>query len=114
MFKHANVFKFDSPRYKDVHTTHYHVAQIWRRNKCVAEARNRVTTRSKLSGSDKNTLHAEKAVIKMVGNDLRHCTLYVFRVNRHNNVLYSKPCANCSKFLMKCMTQYGLKGVVYS
>lgn len=102
------------PEFRDVHRTHYHVAQIFRRNKCIAEARNRVSTRSKSSGSDKFTMHAEKAVIKMVGNDLRGCTLYVWRISKRNEVMGSRPCANCEKFLMKCMRQYGLRGVVYS
>ena len=103
-----------APEFRDVHRTHFHVAQVWRRNKCIAEARNKVSTRSKWSGSDNHTMHAEKAAIKMAGNDLRNCVLYVWRINRRNEVLGSKPCANCEKFLTKCMRQYGLRMVVYS
>jgi hypothetical protein len=100
--------------FMNVHNTSFHIARIYRRDKLIAEARNRIGSRSRGSGYSNSTLHAEKAVIKMVGNNLKGCTLEVIRLNKHNELLNSKPCPDCAKFLDKCFSKYGLLSVRYS
>jgi len=104
------------PDYKCVHNTHFHHARLLKRNKCIASARNTLGTRSRGSGYSDHSLHAERAVVKRIGDisQLRGCVLVVVRVNRHGQLLNSKPCSECEKFLQKCMSKYGLRKVVYS
>ena len=95
----------------------YHLAAIYDgRRRPIAEARNRVGTRSKGCGYDDYTIHAERAVVKSLGDIslLRGCVLVVIRVNKQGEILGSKPCADCKHFLEKCMKKYGLRKVVYS
>jgi hypothetical protein len=40
--------------------------------------------------------------------------LIVVRLNKQGGTLGSKPCADCQKFLEKCMRDYGLRKVLYS
>jgi hypothetical protein len=102
--------------YKEFHTTHFHVATLRRRGKVIATARNRVGSRSRGSGWNDQTQHAECAVVKRLGDlsQLRGCILVVMRLNKQNEVRNSKPCHDCEKFLEKCIKQYGLLKVVYS
>lgn len=102
--------------YKNYHRTSYHVARLERRGKVIAESRNRIGTRCRGSGWGEHTIHAELAVVKALGDlsQLRGCVLIVVRVNKSNEVVYSKPCADCEKFLKKCMKCYGLHKVMYS
>ena len=94
----------------------FHTAIIRRRNKIIATSRNSVGTRSRGSGWDDQSLHAERAVVKRLGDisQLRGCTLEVIRLNRHGEIRNSKPCENCEMFLQKCMREYGLLKYVYS
>ena len=102
--------------YKCVHNTEYHVARIMRRRKVIAEARNKIGTRSRGSGWDDQSLHAERAVVKRLGDisQLNGCTLEVVRIGKHGNIKNSEPCHNCRMFLSKCIREYGLRKVVYS
>jgi hypothetical protein len=102
--------------YKKVHCTEYHVARLTRRRKVIATARNTIGTRSRGSGWDDQSLHAERAVVKALGDisQLRGCTLEVIRLNKKNQVRNSQPCHSCETFLHKCMRDYGLRKVVYS
>ncbi len=103
--------------YKEVHNTHLHYAEIHdRRNRCIAKSRNTIGSRSRGSGWSDHSLHAERAVVKRLGDisRLRGCSLVVYRVNRHGEVLNSKPCSECQKFLEKCIKEYGLRRVFYS
>jgi hypothetical protein len=102
--------------FKDVHNTSYHVATIYRRRRPIATSRNRIGTRSSGCGWDDQSMHAERAVVKRLGDlsQLRGCTLEVVRINKKNSVMNSKPCHNCELFLDKCMKQYGLRKVIYS
>lgn len=96
--------------------THNHVAILEHRGKILATATNKVGSRSAGSGYSDNTIHAEKSVVKQIGDisKLRGATLYVVRLNRALHVCNSKPCSECELFLKKCMTQYGLRRVFYS
>ena len=96
------------------HTTHYHVAVIVKRGKVIAEASNKVGTRSRGCGFSDRTIHAERAVVKELGDisKLRGASLCVWRVSSFH-VLPSKPCEECHIFLKKCMKEYGLRAVYY-
>ena len=102
--------------YKSVHNTSLHYAELYRRNKLIASSRNRIGSRSRGCGWSDSTLHAERAVVKSFGDlsQLHGCILEVVRVNKHGEYLNSKPCDECTKFLEKCMKQYGLLKVMYS
>jgi len=97
------------------HNTFLHIAAIVKRGKVIAVAHNRIGTRSKGSGYSDQTIHAEKAVVKKLGDisRLRGATLCVWRISAIN-VLPSKPCDECHLFLKKCMDQYGLRSVMYT
>lgn len=103
-------------RYKEVHNTHLHYATLYRRGKEIATARNTIGSRCRGSGWSDHSLHAERAVVKRVGDisQLHGCTLVVVRVNKQGEYLNSKPCDSCKKFLDKCIEKYGLRKVVYS
>lgn len=98
------------------HNTSLHQATIIRRNKVLAIAINRIGSRSKGSGYSDFTIHAERAVVRKLGDisQLRGSTLIVVRYNRRGDILGSKPCSDCELFLDKCMKEYGLRKVVHS
>jgi hypothetical protein len=77
---------------------------------------NSVGSRSKGVGFSHQTIHAERAVVRNLGDIslLRGATLYVYRYNAHDRLLDSKPCSECQIFLEKCIREYGLRKVVYS
>lgn len=99
-----------------VHNIQFHTATLRRRNKIIATSRNTIGTRSRGSGWDDQSLHAERAVVKRLGDisQLRGCTLEVIRLNKRGEVRNSKPCEDCAMFLQKCMREYGLRRVIYS
>lgn len=109
------------------HTINYrHIAAIVKRGKILAIAGNSVGSRARGCGWSHFTIHAERAVIKSLG-DLRRldgAVLYVIRVPPETTdervkaaapeMLESKPCHDCQIFLEKCMRDYGLRKVYYS
>jgi hypothetical protein len=111
----ASVF-IKGMEFMNVHNTEFHVATLRRRGRLIATSRNKIGTRSRGSGWDHMTLHAERAVVKTLGDisQLRGCTLEVIRLNKSNEVRNSKPCSDCECFLRKCIREYGLRRVVYS
>lgn len=98
------------------HRTQLHRAVVVKRGKILAEATNLIGSRSMGCGFSDRTIHAEKAVVKKLGNldYLRGADLYVFRVGKTEDCCFSKPCADCECFLKKCMREYGLRFVFYS
>jgi hypothetical protein len=102
--------------YRSVHRTSFHSATILQRGKPIATARNSVGSRSRGCGYSDQTIHAERAVVKRLGDlsRLNGCVLLVIRLNKQGEVLNSAPCADCRKFLEKCMREYGLRKVLYS
>jgi hypothetical protein len=102
--------------YKPVHNTSLHYAELYRRNKLIASSRNKIGSRSRGCGWSDTTLHAERAVVKRLGDisQLNGCTLEVIRISKHGNIKNSEPCHNCRMFLHKCMKEYGLRKVLYS
>ena len=103
-------------QHKDFHNTSLHYAQLIKRNKVIAIARNSVGSRARGCGWGDQTIHAERAVVKRLGDlsQQNGCVLLVVRINKQGDFLNSKPCADCQKFLEKCMRDYGLRKVIYS
>jgi hypothetical protein len=101
------------------HCTSIHVAVLVSRGKIIAQAHNKIGSRSRGCGYSDNSIHAEKNVVKEVGdnNKLKGANMYVFRFGRGTNsdvIMNSKPCYGCTLFLQKCMKKYGLNKVYYS
>ena len=98
------------------HRTHFHQAVILRGNKILAVAHNSVGSRHKGCGYSDGTIHAERAVVKKLGDfsELRGTTLLVYRYNSQGELRNSKPCYDCELFLTKCIKEYGLRKVIYS
>ena len=98
------------------HKTSLHYAQIVKRNKVLAFARNSLGSRSRGCGYSDVTIHAERAVVKRLGDTskLAGATLIVWRVSKTGDIVSSKPCPSCQLFLDKCKREYGLRKVVYS
>ena len=102
------------------HSASIHVAVLMKRGKIIAEATNGFGSRSRGSGYSERSIHAERNVIKEIGNihDLRGADMYVVRISRSSKVgcdqfAGSKPCCQCAVFLEKCMREYGLRNVYY-
>lgn len=104
------------------HLLHIHVAVLMKRGKIIAEATNAYGSRSRGSGYSDRTIHAERNVIKKLGNiqDLRGAEMYITRISRVRGpdgvckTASSAPCHDCSIFLEKCIKEYGLKNVYYT
>lgn len=97
--------------------TSLHIAFLYGRSGVmIAMSTNRIGTRSKGAGYSKFTIHAERAVLKMVGDNslLRGATLVVVRVNKKGALLGSMPCHECQCHLNKAIDKYGLRRVYYS
>ena len=101
-----------------------HVAAVVKRGKLLSVGTNRAGTRSRGSGFSAFSLHAERAAVKALGDLslLRGAELYVVRLPHAghvregltNDLLYSRPCHECTVFLEKCMRVWGLRRVFYS
>jgi len=103
------------------HNSNIHVAVLMKRGKIIAEATNNFGSRRLGSGYSDRTIHAERNVIKEIGNiqNIRGAEMYVVRLNRnecegHDAFYGSKPCYGCQIFLAKCIKEYGLKNVYYT
>jgi hypothetical protein len=99
------------------HNTQAHIAVIVKRGKILEIASNSVGSRSKGCGYQERTIHAERAVIKKVGDmsKLNGATLIVIRIMRGTKeVGNSEPCHSCKCHLEKCMREHGLRQVFYS
>ena len=104
---------------RQCHETSVHIAIVVLRGKIIAEATNRLGSRSRGCGYSNYTIHAERNVVKVLGNynKLRDADIYVMRCGKGVNsfdFINSKPCCECECFLNKCMNKYGLKNVYYT
>jgi len=98
-----------------------HVAAVVKRGKLLAAGTNRSGT---CRGGGSFSLHAERAAVKALGDmsQLRGADLYVFRIphsghkreGQCSDLLYSRPCYQCTVFLEKCMRVWGLRRVLYT
>jgi hypothetical protein len=99
------------------HRTQVHIAILMKRGKVLGVASNSIGSRSKGSGYESRTIHAERAVLKKVGDitKLDGATMIVIRVARGSKeVVNSEPCHSCRCHLEKCMKEHGLRNVYYS
>lgn len=103
------------------HKTSVHVALIVKRGKILAQAANKIGSRSRGCGWSSQSLHAEKSVVKDLGDVslLKGADMYVMRISRNCDgneryMMNSKPCHSCQRFLQKCMREYGLNRVYYT
>ena len=106
-------------RIQDKHCISIHVAILALRGKIIAHAHNKIGTRSRGSGYSTCSIHAEKNVVKEIGDysKIRGANMYVFRLGRGDKsdvLMNSKPCPECEIFLNKCISKYGLNKVYYS
>lgn len=100
------------------HNASLHRACIVKRGQIIAEATNNYGSRSRGSGYSRSSIHAEKNVVKKLGDIslLKGCDMYIMRFSREQDIrfLNSTPCSACMLFLEKCMREYGLKNVYYT
>jgi hypothetical protein len=104
--------KSQHSRYTRRHITHAHVALIFRGRKLLAIGQNRPVCH----GTHQNTIHAEVAAIRSLGDisQLRGATLVVVRLSPAGEIRGSKPCSSCQCVLDKCMREYGLRSYLHS
>ena len=96
---------------------HVHVALLYRRGKLLGVATNFIGSRNKGCGYDHRTIHAERAVIKKVGDTakLSGAILIVIRIAKGTReIVNSEPCHSCRCHLEKCIKSYGLRSIYYS
>jgi hypothetical protein len=93
-----------------------HIAFLYNnKGDLICKSINKIGTRSRGAGYSDYTIHAERAVLKMVDyTHLKNATLVVIRVNKLGDIMYSKPCHGCECHISKLMRLYGLKRVFYS
>jgi hypothetical protein len=99
------------------HKTQAHIAVLMKRGKILEVASNAVGSRSRGCGYETRTIHAERAVIKKVGDmsKLNGAVLVVIRVMKGTGSWgNSEPCHSCRCHLEKCMREHGLRSVYYS
>lgn len=108
-------------RMRQTTVTNFHLAMVVNRGKIIAVAGNRIGSRARGCGYADYTIHAEKNVIKHLGdhNKIRGCEMFVMRI-QENRVTGaktfgdSKPCSDCQLFIEKCQRVYGLRNVYYT
>ena len=99
------------------HRANLHIAMlISRGRKVLAISTNAIGSRSRGCGYSEKTIHAERAVLKKVGNTnlLRGAMMIVIRIRTDGTIANSKPCHSCSVHLEKCMREHGLRCVYHS
>jgi hypothetical protein len=97
--------------------TKLHIAFLYGRGGVlIGMATNRLGTRSRGAGFSEFTIHAERAVLKAVGDTslLRGATMVVVRVSKEGKMMNSAPCTECRPHLEKAMRLYGLRKVFFS
>jgi hypothetical protein len=98
------------------------MAVLVKRGKVIAQATNKIGSRSRGSGYSAYTIHAERNVVKDLGDisQLRGADMYIMRFSKDrkregfDRFMGSKPCPSCQLFLEKCIREYGLKNVLYT
>ena len=94
-----------------------HFAMLLKRGKVLDVACNAIGSRTKGCGYTDRTIHAERAVLKKIGDHtkLDGAIMVVIRISRGTNELMnSEPCCSCRPHLEKCIKEHGLKCVYYS
>jgi hypothetical protein len=99
------------------HRTSVHVAFVFGRGGAMlATSSNRPGTRSRGAGYSAQTIHAERAALKAVGDirKLAGAIMVVLHIGPQGTLKNSMPCCECQCHLLKCMREYGLRYVYYS
>ena len=111
----------DDPRTMSLrmkHNASLHRAVLVKRGNIIAEATNNYGSRSRGSGYSRSSIHAEKNVVKALGDihKMKGADMYIMRFSREEEMRFVKstPCKACEIFLEKCMKEYGLKNVYYT
>lgn len=94
-----------------------HMAFLYARSGvCIGMATNSVGSRSRGAGFSDYTIHAERAVLRSVGNTalLKDAVLVVVRIGKSGAIRGSEPCHECKCHLEAAMRKYGLRKVYYS
>ena len=94
-----------------------HFAILMKRGKVLEVACNAIGSRTRGCGYTNRTIHAERAVLKKVGDHtkLNGAIMIVIRISRGTKELMnSEPCETCRPHLEKCMKEHGLRCVYYS
>lgn len=112
----------DDPRMRSMrmsHATSIHIALIVYKGKILAEATNKIGTRSRGCGYSECSIHAERNVVKSLGDytklkDADMCVIRCGRGENSHNFANSKPCSDCECFLNKCIRKYGLRKIYYT
>jgi hypothetical protein len=115
--EYAHVAQQWAKRVYSHHKSNLHLAFLYGpRGILLAQAMNKVGSRSKGCGFSDCTIHAERAALKAVGDvrKLQGAVMVVIRVGIQGNLMSSKPCCECQCHLTKCMRDYGLRCVYYS
>jgi len=107
---------------RNKHNASIHKAVIVKRGIVIAEATNNYGSRSRGSGYSTSSIHAEKNVIKELGDisKMKGADMYIMRFTRNttrqgmDQLMNSEPCRSCQVFLEKCIREYGLKNVYYT
>jgi hypothetical protein len=102
---------------KEKHYASIHRAVLVKRGQIIADASNNYGSRSRGSGYSRSSIHAEKNVVKVLGDvhKLQGADMYIMRFSRCPEMKFVKstPCPACRIFLEKCIREYGLKNVYY-
>jgi cytidine deaminase len=94
-----------------------HVAILMKRGKIIEVASNELGTRARGCGYSTHTIHAERALIKKLGDHTRleGTIMIVVRISQGLMQMgNSTPCKSCKPHLEKCIKDYGLRRVYYS
>jgi len=98
-------------------STSLHMAFLYARSGvCIGMATNSVGSRSRGAGFSTHTIHAERAVLRAVGDVslLRDASLVVVRISKRGQILGSEPCHECRCHLTAAMRKHGLRRVYFS
>jgi hypothetical protein len=118
-----NAFKIVQTRITSIdsmlsrHSTQTHIAILIKRGKLLDIATNAIGSRSKGCGYSRSTIHAERAVLKKIGDlsKLSGAIMIVIRIAKGtHDIVNSEPCHGCKYHLEKCIKNYGLRCVYYS
>jgi hypothetical protein len=105
------------------HSTKMHVAILVKRGKILAEATNKIASRSNGAATrgSQNFIHAERNLLRTIGDisKLRGADIYVMRITTSPTTgevefRYSQPCPECTVLMEKCMREYGLRHVYFT
>ena len=105
------------------HATKMHIAILVKRGKILAEATNKLASRSNGAATrgSQNFIHAERNLLRTIGDisKLKGADIYVMRLATSPKTgevefKYSQPCPECTVLMEKCMREYGLRHVYFT